>query len=72
VGLTGIVLVSLYWTVATVGVWRSATRSWTSPVWMDRIWAATARFLAVVYFGWAMWGLVNGGAYATYLRVTGE
>jgi hypothetical protein len=68
--IIGLALTVCYWLVATVGVWRSASPYWASPIWMDRIRAATARFSTVAWFAGAMFRLVDGGAMAVMQRMT--
>jgi hypothetical protein len=69
--IVGFALLCLYWLVATVGVWRSARRYWVSPIWMDRIWAATARILILIWSGGAVLRMIDGGAQGVMLRAIG-
>ncbi len=51
-----------YWFVALVGVWRSASPYWKSPIWMQRIWAAAARIVVAIGIARFVIGLIDGGA----------
>ena len=66
------VLVCAYWLAATVGVWRSARPYWTSPIWMQRIWAALARGVVAVWFVKVLWRLIDGGALGLVQRIAGD
>ena len=66
------VLLFAYFAMATIGVWRSASRYWTSPIWMQRIWAAVARAVVALYFASAMARLIDGGALGLVQRIAGD
>jgi hypothetical protein len=68
----GYALMCGWWLVASVGVWRSATPYWTSPIWMRRIWAAAARIVVVAWIAKIVLGWVDGGAVAIMQQMTGE
>jgi hypothetical protein len=61
-----------YGLMASVGVWRSATPYWTSPIWMQRIWAAAARIFVAAWIAKSVLGWINGGAVAIVQQMTGE
>jgi uncharacterized PurR-regulated membrane protein YhhQ (DUF165 family) len=67
-----IVLVWGYQLTASVGVWRSAAPYWTSPIWMERIWAAAARIVVAGLMARIVLGLIDGGAVALVQQMTGE
>ena len=69
--MIGVVLIGLYWLVATVGVWRSAGSYWASPIWMNRIWAAAARIVVLLLAANILLRLVTGGAQVLMLKMTG-
>ena len=66
----GFSLFTIYWFIASVGVWRSAGPNMTSRVWTVRIWAIAARGIVLLFAVRAFWGLVNGGALALMERMT--
>jgi len=60
----GFLIISCYWIIAAVGVWRSASTYLASPIWMTRAWAVAARGVVVLFAARVVWGLANGGAQA--------
>jgi hypothetical protein len=66
----GFLIISCYWIIAAVGVWRSASTYLASPIWMTRAWAVAARAVVVLIAARAVWGLANGGALELMERMT--
>jgi hypothetical protein len=58
-----------YWLMASMGVWRSASPYWKSPIWMQRIWAAAARIVVAIGVARFVLGLIDGGAVAIVQRM---
>ncbi len=70
--LFGFALIHAYGLTASVGVWRSAAPYWTSPIWMQRIWAAAARIIVAAWIAKIVLGLINGGAVLLVQQMTGH
>jgi hypothetical protein len=70
--IVGFAFVNGYLLTVSVGVWRSATPFATSPIWMQRFWAAAARFVVIIGIARLVLGLMNGGAVALMQQVTGH
>lgn len=59
-----------YWLVASVGVWKSATTSIRSPIWMTKLWGYAARGIVLLVFLRFVLTLVDGGALKLLARMT--
>jgi hypothetical protein len=68
----GFALIWVYGLTASVGVWRSAAPYWTSPIWMQRIWAAAARIVVAAGIAKVVLGWINGGAVVLVQLMTGD
>jgi uncharacterized membrane protein (DUF485 family) len=60
--LFGLLVLWSYWIIASIGVWRSASVRMGSQIWLDRVWAVSARGIILVVAIQVLWKLVNGGA----------
>lgn len=65
-------LITGYGLLTSVAVWRSAAPYWTSPILMQRIWAAAARIIVAIWIARLVLGWINGGAGVMVQLMTGE